>query len=192
MEKEERGPCVKTLPPEVLKALQFYADPETYFGIAFLADPPCGDFTEDVSETEDLGMKPGKRARELLDKLYGEGLVSFSGLANTTAILEEECGIEIDDVMHKLTQEVGELNDAIQKTRGRYCRSSVTPEGLRKEFGDVLLNLLSLCSKMGIDPDDLPVIAKETLKSFADRVPDYVKYRKEVEDEGFCSDNIME
>ena len=49
------------------EALEFYADPETYFGVAFLCDPPCGDFTTDESETgTELGVKPGKRAREAL------------------------------------------------------------------------------------------------------------------------------
>jgi len=44
------------------EALAFYADPETYFAVAFLSDPPAGPFMEDFSET-DLGMKPGKLAR---------------------------------------------------------------------------------------------------------------------------------
>ena len=108
----------KDLPPEALEVLKFYADPETYFGIGIFPDHPCGPFMEDIGETLDLGMKPGKRARDLLDKLNDEGLVSFSGLADTAQVLEEECGIDLDDVMHKLTQEVGGLNDAIQKTRG--------------------------------------------------------------------------
>lgn len=48
------------------KALAFYAEPETYFAIAFLPDPPCGEFMDDFSETDHLGQKPGKRAREAL------------------------------------------------------------------------------------------------------------------------------
>lgn len=47
-------------------ALAFYADPDTYFAIAFIADQPCGDFVDDVSKTLELGMKPGRRAREVL------------------------------------------------------------------------------------------------------------------------------
>jgi hypothetical protein len=46
-------------------ALEYYADPATYFGIGFFPDPPCGDFINDGSET-DLGMKPGAKAREAL------------------------------------------------------------------------------------------------------------------------------
>jgi len=49
----------------MLEALDFYSKPETYFGIGFLPDPPAGAFMEDFSETE-LGMKPGKRARQAL------------------------------------------------------------------------------------------------------------------------------
>ncbi len=48
------------------KALEFYANPETYFAIMFLPDKPCGDFVTDFSNTE-LGVKPGKRARKILE-----------------------------------------------------------------------------------------------------------------------------
>lgn len=52
------------------EALEFYADPLTYFAIGFFPDRPCGDFMEDFEELdhEDLGetCKPGKRAREAL------------------------------------------------------------------------------------------------------------------------------
>jgi len=44
------------------QVLSFYADPGTYFAIAFVPDPPNGEFMDDFSET-DLGWKPGKRAR---------------------------------------------------------------------------------------------------------------------------------
>ena len=51
------------------KALEFYADPETYFAIAFFPDPPNGEFMEDFSDTgPELGSKPGKRAREALER----------------------------------------------------------------------------------------------------------------------------
>lgn len=52
------------------ETLKFYADPDTYFAIAFFPDHPCGDFINDFSEChhEDLGtvIKPGKKAREAL------------------------------------------------------------------------------------------------------------------------------
>ena len=51
--------------------LQFYADPETYFGIAFIPDKPCGEFWEDfdddlVAPDGQPYSKPGKRARQAL------------------------------------------------------------------------------------------------------------------------------
>lgn len=52
------------------EALTFYADPETYDAIMFIADPPCGEFADDFSE--DHGdpyynrAMPGKHAREAL------------------------------------------------------------------------------------------------------------------------------
>ncbi len=56
------------------EALDFYADPDTYFAISFMADPPHGDFLDDASEVERYGegenemivTKPGKRARAAL------------------------------------------------------------------------------------------------------------------------------
>jgi hypothetical protein len=63
---------------EVLDALAFYADPETYFAIAFLPDRPCGPFEDDFEElTGPLAhpdghpwTKPGRRAREVLFRLF--------------------------------------------------------------------------------------------------------------------------
>lgn len=61
------------------EALAFYADPETYFAIAFMADPPCGEFADDFEELDGaLGhpdggawTKPGKRAREAYAAVLG-------------------------------------------------------------------------------------------------------------------------
>ena len=50
---------------ELQKALEFYADPATYFAIGILPDEPCGDFINDFSETA-IGRKPGALARETL------------------------------------------------------------------------------------------------------------------------------
>lgn len=46
-------------------ALEFYADPLTYFAIGFTADTPCGPFAADVGATE-YGRKPGAKARAAL------------------------------------------------------------------------------------------------------------------------------
>lgn len=50
---------------ELEEVLKFYADPATYFAIAFIPDRPCGDFMDDFDETE-LGPKPGAKARAAL------------------------------------------------------------------------------------------------------------------------------
>ena len=55
------------------EALEFYADPATYRAIAFLPDPPCGEFAEDFDDPGDQnfpGERPGKLARAAL---AGEG-----------------------------------------------------------------------------------------------------------------------
>lgn len=52
------------------ETLAFYADPETYFAIAFVYDRPCGDFSDDESESDsELGIRHGKRARAALATL---------------------------------------------------------------------------------------------------------------------------
>jgi len=50
----------------MVEAVGFYANPETYVAVGFFPDPPCGEFMDDFSETGDLGRKPGKRARQAL------------------------------------------------------------------------------------------------------------------------------
>lgn len=55
-----------------MKALAFYADPDTYTAVMFLGDRPCGDFIRDISVVEDdFGQtrRPGKRARAALKKI---------------------------------------------------------------------------------------------------------------------------
>jgi hypothetical protein len=61
-------------------ALEFYADPDNYFGIAFLPDPPCGAFAEDFEELSGVlshpdgqtWVKPGKLARAALSPAQKE------------------------------------------------------------------------------------------------------------------------
>lgn len=53
------------------EALEFYADPDTYFAVEFLFDPPCGRFRNDFSEGYDSYVlynrpMPGKLARQCL------------------------------------------------------------------------------------------------------------------------------
>jgi hypothetical protein len=48
--------------------LAFYADYDTYFACGFAFDRPCGEFEEDFSEDDEGYPRPGKRARNVLDK----------------------------------------------------------------------------------------------------------------------------
>lgn len=49
------------------EALAFYADPDSYFAIAIMADRPCGEFADDVSKDETYGRHmPGAKARAAL------------------------------------------------------------------------------------------------------------------------------
>jgi len=57
----------KDIVQELVKVLEFYANPDTYFAIAILPDPPCGEFMTDYS---DKFKKPGTRARKVLRKYY--------------------------------------------------------------------------------------------------------------------------
>lgn len=58
---------------ELSEALAFYGDPETYHAIAFLPDPPCGEFMEDFGDNDDYDYpKPGKLARDTYKSLYSE------------------------------------------------------------------------------------------------------------------------
>ena len=93
--------------------------------------------------------------------------------------IEEEIGINIDDILNKLTQEVGELNDAIQKHRGIYCRSREEDlEHIKEEFGDVFFNLISLCYRIGLNPEDLSKYAEITLEKFEKRKKNYLEVRQ--------------
>ena len=59
------------------EALAFYADPETYFAIAIIPDPPCGEFMDDFDDEYESEAYPppynrplpGKRARAVLREI---------------------------------------------------------------------------------------------------------------------------
>lgn len=94
--------------------------------------------------------------------------------------LEDEIGINLDAVMNKLTQEIGEFNDAIQKHRGTYSRSWVPMVKVKSELGDVLVNLISIAHRLEINPDAFPRIAKGTLDKFKERKNDYIENKTNV------------
>lgn len=84
--------------------------------------------------------------------------------------LENEIGLTIDDVMNKLTQEVGEFNDAVQKYRGRYCKQRTDDTSkVQDELGDVIFNLYSIAYRLGLDPTKFPEYAASTLQKFEER-----------------------
>ena len=51
-------------------ALYFYADPDSYYGIGFMSDPPCGEFMDDFCGKHGMNQydrpMPGKLARKTL------------------------------------------------------------------------------------------------------------------------------
>lgn len=70
MTDAERVQQLHTIVQRLWLALAYYGDPQTYFAIDVLSDPPCGDFVNDFGTTEVLDREvPGKRARETLEKL---------------------------------------------------------------------------------------------------------------------------
>jgi len=102
----------------------------------------------------------------------------FEELSKEAEKLENEIGLDIDDILNKFTQEVGEFNDAVQKLRGRYCRSKINIEEVKKEAGDVLFNLISICNRIGINPNELPELAEKTFEKFIKRKQDYINMLK--------------
>ena len=52
-------------------ALEFYANPDTWFATSLLTDPPCGAIVDDFSEI-DGRERLGKRARQAIANLPGE------------------------------------------------------------------------------------------------------------------------
>lgn len=53
------------------EALEFYANPDTYFAVSVFSDPPCGAFMDDFSthghpDYHPNDERPGKRARHAL------------------------------------------------------------------------------------------------------------------------------
>jgi hypothetical protein len=66
---------------KLVDALWFYGNPETYFGIGFAADKPCGKFENDFEDPQwshpvyglawstVSSSKPGKLARKILNDI---------------------------------------------------------------------------------------------------------------------------
>ena len=101
--------------------------------------------------------------------------MELSELGKKANEIEDEIGLTIDDLLNKITQEVGEFNDAVQKYRGRYCKTRTeNTEQIQIEVGDLFFNIISTCSRLGINPNQLPQYAKNTLDKFYERRQLYV------------------
>ena len=113
--------------------------------------------------------------RDLDGSITEDNKMTLKEIGLTAYELEIKIGVNLDAVMHKLTQEVGEFNDAIQKHRGIYSRSRLPMSKVKSELGDVLVNLISIAYRLGINPDAFPAIAEDTLNKFKERKNDYIK-----------------
>jgi len=105
-----------------------------------------------------------------IDKFKSGSGTFLKQIADRACEIQEEIGLTFDDVLNKFTQEVGELNDAVQKRRGRFCKTkALNDDNLKDELGDVMFNLISICNGMNINPNELPLLAKNTLDKFEER-----------------------
>ena len=94
-------------------------------------------------------------------------------MANT---IEDELQINLDAVLHKLTQEMGEFNNAIQKYRGIYSKEKQDDlSEIYSEWGDLLFNFISILNRVWINVDKLDEMADNTLKKFIERKSIYKK-----------------
>lgn len=78
---------------KLIKALYFYANPETYHAISFLADHPCGGFIKDFSIEEGSIYDrpiPGATARRLIEELVDEGDTDMT-IADLIKEVYDEC-----------------------------------------------------------------------------------------------------
>lgn len=95
---------------------------------------------------------------------------SLREIASNANLLEDSLWLTIDAVMHKFNQEVGELNDAIQKYRWIYAKTKYdNVDMVYAEAWDVIFNFISILNRLWINPDDLEGMAKKTLDKFIER-----------------------
>lgn len=92
--------------------LAFYADPETYFAVMIVADPPAGEFVNDYSDDHGHpqldGDRYGKKARgsirkveEIIDKFSKDGVWRKDRLHGTEPPKNDPELHELYDVWHK-------------------------------------------------------------------------------------------
>jgi NTP pyrophosphatase (non-canonical NTP hydrolase) len=105
--------------------------------------------------------------------------MKLSDIAKEAKQIENELNINLDAVLNKLTQELGEFNDAVQKYRGIYSRKVGGIEEVKKEAGDLMLNFISVLEGLGINPDEINNYAENTLKNFKQRIVKYKNFKIE-------------
>lgn len=97
-------------------------------------------------------------------------------IAEEAKEIGDRIGLNLDAVMHKLTQETGEYNDAIQKYGGIFCKTNAENlDDIKDELGDVFFNIIYTAHMIGIDVDKLPEYANNTLQKFKQREELYKK-----------------
>ncbi len=100
--------------------------------------------------------------------------MKFKEIADEAKKIEDGIGLNIDDILNKLTQELGEFNNAVQKYRGRYSRDKTdSKEHIKEEAGDVMFNIISILNRIEINPDNINEFASNTLEKFKKRISEY-------------------
>lgn len=106
--------------------------------------------------------------------------MSFKDIADGAKELEDKLDLTIDDVLNKLTQELGEFNDAVQKYRGIYSKiKTKNTDDVESEVGDLVFNLISICNRLGINPDKLEEYAEKTLEKGRERLDLYKEVQRD-------------
>lgn len=101
---------------------------------------------------------------------------SLKEIATIANNIEDELQLNLDAVLHKLTQEIGEFNNAIQKYRGIYCKEKQNDlSEIYSEWGDVIFNLISILNRLWIDIEKIEDMGNNTLKKFIERKSIYKK-----------------
>lgn len=57
---------------DLLRAVVFYGNPDTWFATTILADPPCGPIVQDYMDHGLAGVKPGKRTHDTFMKFLSD------------------------------------------------------------------------------------------------------------------------
>jgi hypothetical protein len=84
-EKCERGPCDTAMALAEVERLRgvlgFYADPGTYWAMAYAFDPPTGGFDDDLEDLSEMGPEYGHRFGKRARAALGVAGVEAEGLA---------------------------------------------------------------------------------------------------------------